>query len=94
MKNASIVIFLLMIVGCTHVPVKVPFPTAPKELLEQPKQLNEIAMTQGKTPINKFLETVVMNYGICHENSIKLSAWQKWYKQQLDLYKKHEIIKE
>jgi hypothetical protein len=31
---------------------------------------------------HRLLETVVENYGACHENADKLKAWQAWYREQ------------
>ena len=35
---------------------------------------------------SKLLETVIENYGSCHENAEKLRAWQEWYAKQKKIY--------
>jgi hypothetical protein len=35
---------------------------------------------------HRLLETVVENYGACHENAAKLKAWQAWYQEQKTIF--------
>ena len=35
---------------------------------------------------HRLLETVVENYGTCHENIEKLKAWQEWYRTQKQIF--------
>jgi hypothetical protein len=35
---------------------------------------------------HRLLETVVENYGACHENAAKLKAWQAWYREQKTIF--------
>ncbi len=35
---------------------------------------------------SKLLETVVENYGSCHDNIAKLKAWQQWYSEQKKIF--------
>ena len=35
---------------------------------------------------HRLLETVVENYGVCHENAAKLKAWQEWYREQKKIF--------
>ena len=54
---------------------------------------NEVARGPGATDgtpsgieAHRFLETVVDNYGACHENAEKLRAWQEWYRAQKQIF--------
>jgi hypothetical protein len=46
--------------------------------------------TPSTVKASELLETVVDNYGACHENAEKLRAWQEWYRTQQQI---HENIK-
>jgi hypothetical protein len=46
--------------------------------------------TPSTVKASELLETVVDNYGACHENAEKLRAWQEWYRTQRQI---HESIK-
>jgi hypothetical protein len=46
--------------------------------------------TPSSVKASELLETVVDNYGACHENAEKLRAWQEWYRTQRQI---HESIK-
>lgn len=42
--------------------------------------------TPSKVKASELLDTVVENYGACHENAAKLEAWQEWYKEQKKIF--------
>ena len=42
--------------------------------------------TPSKVKASELLDTVVQNYGSCHENAAKLEAWQEWYKEQKKIF--------
>jgi hypothetical protein len=46
--------------------------------------------TPSTVKASELLETVVDNYGTCHENAEKLRGWQEWYRTQKQI---HESIK-
>jgi hypothetical protein len=46
--------------------------------------------TPSAVKASELLETVVDNYGACHENAEKLRGWQEWYRTQRQI---HESIK-
>jgi hypothetical protein len=46
--------------------------------------------TPSAVKASELLETVVDNYGACHENAEKLRGWQEWYRTQKQI---HESIK-
>lgn len=54
---------------------------------------NEVAQRAAATDgtpsgveASRLLDTVVENYGTCHENAEKLKAWQEWYRQQQKIF--------
>ena len=42
--------------------------------------------TPSNIKASELLETVVDNYGSCHENIEKLKAWQEWYRAQKQIF--------
>jgi hypothetical protein len=84
MKNSIVLISCLFLIGCSTVPVKVPFPEVPKEMMEKPKPLETV---KEDALASEVFETVIKNYSKYHEQSILLEAWQEWYKQQKKLQK-------
>jgi hypothetical protein len=74
---------LLLLTGCTTVPVSIPFPEANSELLEP---CQELSMAKSQE-LSEFTKTVVDNYEKYHLCSNKTSLWQTWYSQQKALYK-------
>ena len=46
--------------------------------------------TASTVKASELLETVVDNYGACHENAEKLRGWQEWYQTQKKI---HESIR-
>jgi hypothetical protein len=42
--------------------------------------------TASKVKASELLDTVVQNYGSCHETAAKLEAWQEWYKEQKKIF--------
>jgi len=42
--------------------------------------------TPSDVKASTLLETVVDNYGSCHENAEKLKAWQQWYREQKKIF--------
>jgi len=46
--------------------------------------------TPSTVKASELIETVVDNYGVCHENAEKVRGWQEWYRTQKKI---HESIK-
>ena len=42
--------------------------------------------TPSDVKASALLETVVDNYGSCHQNAEKLKAWQDWYREQKKIF--------
>lgn len=78
-------LFLLILSGCsTTVPVKHKFPNVPSSLTEKCQPLKKIEGEQ--ISIVDLHKTVVENYTNYHECSIKLDAWNEWYKTQKEIF--------
>ena len=69
--------------------------TLPKSsvVLHDSASRNEVARgsdsvdgTPSDIKASQLLETVVDNYGSCHENAEKLKAWQEWYRLQKQIF--------
>lgn len=56
---------------------------------EVPERAGATDGTPSGIEAHRLLQTVVENYGACHENTEKLRAWQEWYNQQKKI---HESI--
>jgi len=85
MKYLTLLSAVLILTGCTAVPVKPKFPEVPAELLEACPSLNEVSET---TKLSDVLTVVVDNYALYHECKIKNDAWANWYKTQQSIYEK------
>jgi hypothetical protein len=40
----------------------------------------------SEVKVPELLTVVTENYGVCHENSEKLKAWQEWYRTQKKIF--------
>jgi len=77
------ILLLLLLTGCTTVPVAQKFPEAPKELLEGCTQLKELPSSVHLSDLTKI---VVDNYTEYHLCENKVSQWQSWYNKQKKLF--------
>lgn len=80
----SIVFFIL--IGCTSIPPVTPrFPTQDsKDLLTKCPDLKQIEGNQ--VAITDLLKSIVHNYTLYYECSLKNENWIRWYKEQKQLY--------
>lgn len=82
-------IFLLsttvLLSGCfsTPVPVKQNFPMAPETLLTPCPELKKL---EKDAKLSDVAKTVVENYTLYHECSIKSQAWIGWYKAHKKIF--------
>ena len=87
MKKIALALTVLFLAGCTaYLPVKPKFPEPIKELTEPCPDLKKIE--SDKVAITDFLKTVVENYSLYHECSLKNDGWNEWYKKQKEIYDK------
>ena len=53
---------------------------------EVPERAAATDGTPSGVEASRLLDTVVENYGTCHENAEKLKMWQEWYKEQKKIF--------
>ena len=85
MRTAAL-LGLLLLGGCTTVPVARPFPDVPPTLQKQCEELRKVE--SGKNSITDVLKVVVENYTLYHECSIRVEGWNDWYTKQLQIWEK------
>lgn len=76
-------ILLLLLGGCTAVPVKRNFPAVPDELKTTCPNLDRV---NQDARLSDILSTVSKNYGSYHECRIKNEAWIQWYDNQKKIF--------
>lgn len=83
MKRLAMLLSIIMLVGCSTVPVARKFPEIPKELSESCPDLKQ---TPNTNKLSEVLTVVVENYGQYHECRLKADSWLDWYKQQKQIF--------
>lgn len=85
MKSILTLIVAVSLTGCTaFLPVKPKFPEPAKGLTKPCPDLKKIE--GNRVAITDLLKTVVENYGLYHECSLKNEGWNEWYKEQKRIY--------
>lgn len=74
---------VMILSGCSAVPIKQSFPTAPESLLQPPL---EMSPANESTKLSDFLLTVTDNYSICDSNANRLQSWIDWYTEQKRIF--------
>jgi hypothetical protein len=77
-------ILALTLTGCYSVPIKQKFPEAIPELKEKCPNLKQIE--GDKVAITDLLKSVIINYNMYYECSLKNDGWNKWYDEQRKIY--------
>lgn len=87
MKSILLALTVVALTGCTSfLPAKPKFPEPTAGLTEPCPDLKKIE--GDKVAITDLLRTVVENYGLYHECSLKNDGWNDWYKEQKRIYDK------
>jgi hypothetical protein len=84
MKLAILSLAIFLSACSTPVPVKQKFPEAPAALLEKCPELKQA--DTGKTAITDLLKTVVENYGLYYQCSLRNDGWISWYGGQKKIF--------
>lgn len=79
-------LLLLVLVGCTSIPPRPQFPTAPTALIEQCPNLDLI--NNDVTQMSDILVIISNNYSKYHECQIKQESWVEWYHNQKKIYER------
>lgn len=74
---------VLLLSGCTTVPVTAKFPAAPKMGLGACTQLETV---KDDVKLSELTSTVTKNYGTYYECAVKADAWQEWYEIQKRIF--------
>jgi hypothetical protein len=53
---------------------------------EVSRSASSVDGTPSTVKASELIETVVDNYGVCHENAEKLRGWQEWYRTQKKIF--------
>jgi len=89
MKYLGFALLIIFLNGCS-IPkltsTKPPFPEPIKELTERCPDLNQIE--GDKVAITDLLKSIVNNYTLYYQCSLKNDGWNEWYKQQKEIYDK------
>jgi hypothetical protein len=79
-----IICFLLVLLtGCSVVPVKANFPDIPERLMVKCPQLEKVSETPTLSDVAK---TVTNNYTTYYECAVKHDAFVEWYKVQKNIF--------
>lgn len=83
MKN--ILLFcVILLTGCSIIPVKQTFPEADAELLKKCDNLETINSPQ--VTLSELTKTVVRNYNKYHVCAELVNSWQEWYAKQRKVF--------
>lgn len=87
MRLLLITLVAVVIAGCGfNKPILMmpEFPTPIKELTEK---CNELKLIEGdQVAITDMLKTIVHNYTLYHQCSLKVDGWNDWYVEQKKIY--------
>jgi len=78
-------ILVVLLTACTAVPVQRSFPAAPESLKQPCVSLEPV---QPNAQLSDVITTVVNNYALYHECSLKVETWNEWYQTQKKIYEK------
>ena len=78
-----IIVAVLLITGCSSVPITMKFPDVPKDMLESCPDLKLVPET---TKLSEVLPTVVDNYGQYYTCKDSVDSWIDWYKNQKKIF--------
>lgn len=79
-----IFLFLVLLTGCTTVPVKHKLPEVPNELKVKCEVLHPIAENEDR--LSELLKIVNLNYGLYYECMLKQESLVEWYDKQKKIH--------
>ena len=85
MKKTLAIFLVILITGCTTVPVTVKFPDAPDALTEPAGKLTPLD-TSKKIQLSDIIENANENAGKYYELREKYNAWIEWYNGQKKIF--------
>jgi hypothetical protein len=75
--------FLLVLTGCTSVPIAPKFPEVPERILQKCPQLEKL---NEESKLSDIAKTVTNNYTTYYECAVKHDAFIEWYQVQKKIY--------
>ncbi len=85
MNRLVLLLTLILLSGCTVVPVKQKFPDVPAQLLQACPDLKLVEPTEKLSDV---LKIVTKNYSQYHECQLTVDTWIEWYSLQRELFNK------
>ena len=76
-------LLILLLTGCTTVPVTAKFPEAPNELLLKCPALKQL---DEEVKLSDVAKNITYNYTLYYECAIKYDAWIEWYQSQKKIF--------
>lgn len=84
MKNILLFCAALFLAGCTTVPVKQKFPSAPETLTQSCPDLDLI--DKPTVLLSELIYTITRNYMKYHECRAQVDGWNDWYTRQKQVF--------
>jgi len=78
-----IIVAVLLVAGCSSVPVTMKFPDVPKDMLET---CPDLKLAPETTKLSEVLPVVVDNYGQYYTCKDSVDSWIDWYKSQKKIF--------
>jgi len=81
-----IIFISLFLSSCvsTAVPVQNNFPNVPNVMMEECEKLKKI--DQNNITLSEIVKSVVNNYSLYHECSLRNTIWIEWYKENKEIF--------
>jgi hypothetical protein len=74
---------LVLVTGCSSVPVAPKFPEVPERILKKCPQLEKLENDAMLSDISK---TITINYSTYYECAVKNDGWLEWYNIQKNIF--------
>ena len=74
---------LVLVTGCSSVPVAPKFPEVPERILQKCPQLEKLGNEPKLSDISK---TVTINYTTYYDCAVRNDAWNEWYQIQKHIF--------
>lgn len=79
-----ILVFTLILTGCSTAPVVMKFPEVPAELMKKCEDLEKVPADTKQLSVTA--EVVIRNYSRYHDCRIKNEGWHEWYNANKKIY--------
>lgn len=83
----AVALSCVLLTGCWTVPVVPDFPKLPEQTVMN-IPCPDLKSLKTDPTISDISNTLNLNYHTYYECAIKVESWNKWYKQQKELYEK------